>query len=116
MLHFGINLLWVIRLVSSDLQVYAPCDDSFALVDALLADKSKLLEHHPTICMEIGSDSGYVLTSLALILGFESKSPYYFAIDINLHAAKVTRETLEANGVHAELVSLGRSTDYPQQI
>ncbi|GKA48632.1 HemK methyltransferase family member 2-like protein [Tanacetum coccineum] len=58
-----------IRLVSSHPQVYEPCDDSFALVDAsLLADKTKLLEHHPSICMEIGSGSGYVITSLALLL------------------------------------------------
>ncbi|XP_071707059.1 uncharacterized protein [Rutidosis leptorrhynchoides] len=94
-----------IRLVSSHPQVYEPCDDSYALVDALLADRTKLLEHDPSFCMEIGSGSGYVITSLALILGSESKNAYYFATDINPDAANVTRETLEAHGVHAELVN-----------
>ncbi|KAI3794622.1 hypothetical protein L1987_37255 [Smallanthus sonchifolius] len=94
-----------IRLVSSHPQVYPPCDDSFALVDALLADRTKLLDHHPSICMEIGSGSGYVITSLALILGSESKNALYFATDMNPHATTVTRETLEAHGVHAELLT-----------
>ncbi|GJW82701.1 HemK methyltransferase family member 2-like protein [Tanacetum coccineum] len=93
-----------IQLVSSHPQVYEPCDDSFALVDALLADRTKLLEHHPSICMEIGSGSGYVITSLALILQ-EVKSAHYFATDINPHAIRVTHETLKAHGVHAELLN-----------
>ncbi|XP_061355910.1 uncharacterized protein LOC133300395 [Gastrolobium bilobum] len=91
-----------IRLVSSHEEVYEPCDDSFALVDALLADRSNLLEHHPTLCMEIGCGSGYVITSLALILGHEGIN--YIATDINPHAVRVTRETLEAHGVDAELI------------
>lgn len=94
-----------IRLVSSHPEVYEPCDDSFALVDALLADRTNLLEHQPTICMEIGCGSGYVITSLALILEHEGNGAYYIATDINPHAVRVTRETLEAHGVHAELIS-----------
>nr|XP_043634321.1 methyltransferase N6AMT1 [Erigeron canadensis] len=94
-----------IKLVSSHPQVYEPCDDSYALVDALLADRTKLIEHNPTICMEIGCGSGYVITSLALILGSESTNAHYFATDINPHAIKTTRETLGAHGVHAELIT-----------
>ncbi|TKY63707.1 HemK methyltransferase family member 2 [Spatholobus suberectus] len=93
-----------IRLVSSHQEVYEPCDDSFALVDALLADRNNLLEHHPTLCMEIGCGSGYVITSLALILGQEGCGVNYIATDINPHAVRVTRETLEAHGVGAELI------------
>ncbi|KAI3723151.1 hypothetical protein L2E82_34543 [Cichorium intybus] len=94
-----------IRLVKSHPHVYAPCDDSYALVDALLADRKKLIDHNPTICMEVGCGSGYVITSLALILKSESNSPHFFATDINPHATRVTRETLEAHGVHAEIVT-----------
>ncbi|KAL7611951.1 hypothetical protein Lser_V15G06681 [Lactuca serriola] len=96
-----------IRLVSSHPQVYAPCDDSYALVDALLADRKKLINHRPTICMEIGCGSGYIITSLALILKSESNShsPHFFATDVNPHATNVTRETLEAHGVHAEILT-----------
>ncbi|KAL6198710.1 hypothetical protein ACLB2K_028499 [Fragaria x ananassa] len=91
-----------IRLVSSHRVVYEPCDDSFALVDALLADQANLLQHRPKLCMELGCGSGYVITSLALILG---KEGLFIATDINPHAVRVTQETLEAHGVHAELIN-----------
>lgn len=94
-----------IRLVSSHPEVYEPCDDSFALVDALLADRTNLLEHHPQLCLEIGCGSGYVIASLALLLGGEDSGSYFIATDINPHAVSVTSETLKAHGVHAELVN-----------
>ncbi|XP_010257002.1 PREDICTED: hemK methyltransferase family member 2 [Nelumbo nucifera] len=94
-----------IRLVSSHPEVYEPCDDSFALVDALLADRTNLLEHHPSLCMEVGCGSGYVITSLAIMLGQEVAGVHYIATDINPHAVQVTSETLKAHGVHAEVIS-----------
>ena len=94
-----------IRLVSSHSEVYEPCDDSFALVDALLADRSNIVEHRPKLCLEVGCGSGYVITSLALLLGQEAHGVHYFATDTNPHAVRVTRETLEAHGVHAEVIS-----------
>ena len=94
-----------IRLMSSHPEVYEPCDDSFALVDALLADKNNLIEHQPTLCMEVGCGSGYIITSLALILGQEGSGSHYIATDINPHAVRVTSETLAAHGVHAELIN-----------
>ncbi|XP_022722385.1 hemK methyltransferase family member 2-like [Durio zibethinus] len=93
-----------IRLVSSHPEVYEPCDDSFALVDALLADRKNLLEHKPTLCMEVGCGSGYVITSLMLMLGEEGNGAQFIATDINHHAIRVTQETMEAHGVHAELI------------
>lgn len=94
-----------IKLVSQHPEVYEPCDDSFALVDALLADRSNLLLHQPSLCMEIGCGSGYVITSLAIMLGHENSGTHYFATDINPHAVETTRKTLEAHSVHAEVVS-----------
>ncbi|KAK2635071.1 hypothetical protein Ddye_029863 [Dipteronia dyeriana] len=94
-----------IRLVSSHPEVYEPCDDSFALVDALLADRSNLLEHRPTLCMEVGCGSGYVIASLALMLGEEVPGVQYIATDTNRCAVEVTHETLQAHGVHAELIN-----------
>ncbi|KAM7471681.1 hypothetical protein LguiA_009864 [Lonicera macranthoides] len=34
-----------------------------------MPDRTNLLEHRPTQCMEVGCRSGYVLTTLALLLG-----------------------------------------------
>lgn len=90
--------------VSSHPEVYEPCDDSFALVDALLADRTNLLEHKPTLCLELGCGSGYVITSLALML-VEVPGVHYIATDINHHAVRVTRETLEAHHVHADVIA-----------
>ncbi|KAI4367446.1 hypothetical protein MLD38_023185 [Melastoma candidum] len=94
-----------IRKVCSHPEVYDPCDDSFALVDALLADRSNLLEHEPKICMEIGCGSGYVITSLALMLGKESPGSFYIATDVNPDAVATTQKTLQAHEVDAEVVT-----------
>lgn len=93
-----------IQLVSSHPEVYEPCDDSFALVDALLSDRANLFELHPQLCIELGSGSGYVITSLALMLREKLQGVHYIATDMNPHAIRVTQETLEAHDVHAELV------------
>jgi release factor glutamine methyltransferase len=53
--------------------------------------------------MEIGCGSGYVITSLALIL--ESRS-HYIATDINPDAVTTTRKTLENHGIYnAEIIN-----------
>lgn len=93
-----------ISLVCSHHEVYEPCDDSFALVDALLADRNKLLGHRPMFCLEIGCGSGYVITSLALMLSEITSGIHYFATDINPHAVETTKATLHAHGVHADIV------------
>uniref|UniRef100_A0A803KTE9 Methyltransferase small domain-containing protein n=1 Tax=Chenopodium quinoa TaxID=63459 RepID=A0A803KTE9_CHEQI len=96
-----------IRLVASHPEVYEPCDDSFALVDALLADRMNLLQLEPTMCLEIGCGSGYVITSLALMLGQDTNSSVHcFATDINPDAVEVTLATLKAHGVHAEVMNM----------
>ncbi|XP_068643085.1 uncharacterized protein [Aristolochia californica] len=92
------------RLVSGHPEVYEPCDDSFALVDALLADRANLIEHQPNLCLEIGCGSGYVITSLIIMLGSECSRTHYFATDINPHAVEVTCKTLNFHGVHAEVI------------
>ncbi|MBA0600096.1 hypothetical protein Gorai_006294 [Gossypium raimondii] len=94
-----------IRLVSSHPEVYEPCDDSFALVDALLSDRNNLLELKPMLCMEVGCGSGYVITSLMLMLGEEANGAQFIATDINHHAIRVTQETMESHGVYAELIN-----------
>ncbi|XP_078175796.1 S-adenosyl-L-methionine-dependent methyltransferases superfamily protein [Carex rostrata] len=91
------------QLVSSHPEVYEPCDDSFLLVDALLADRSNLINQNPKFCLEIGCGSGYVITSLALILSEYCSSTQFFATDINLHATQTTLQTSANHGVHCEV-------------
>lgn len=92
-----------IRLVGRHSEVYEPCDDSFALVDALLADRVHLEEVQPSLCLELGCGSGYVITSLALMLG-EGTGIQYLATDISSAATEVTKKTLEAHSMHAEVI------------
>uniref|UniRef100_A0A7N0UK70 Uncharacterized protein n=1 Tax=Kalanchoe fedtschenkoi TaxID=63787 RepID=A0A7N0UK70_KALFE len=91
-----------IRLVATHPEVYEPCGDSFALVDALLSDRANILSRKPTLCLEIGCGSGHVITSLALILQRDSGSEsdnvhptaYFIANDINPRALSATSQTL----------------------
>uniref|UniRef100_A0A0C9S8D3 TSA: Wollemia nobilis Ref_Wollemi_Transcript_11509_974 transcribed RNA sequence n=1 Tax=Wollemia nobilis TaxID=56998 RepID=A0A0C9S8D3_9CONI len=92
-----------IHLVGRHSEVYEPCDDSFALVDALLADRVHLEEVQPSLCLEVGCGSGYVITSLALMLGQET-GIRYLATDISAAAIEVTQKTLAAHGVHADVL------------
>ena len=94
-----------IRLVSRHPEVYEPCDDSFALVDALLADRQYLASLRPSLCLEVGCGSGYVITSLALILASNCDTKVqYLATDINEVAVNTTRATLQAHKVDADVV------------
>eukprot|EP00250_Pteridium_aquilinum_P031275 c43344_g1_i1 orf=66-890(+) len=92
-----------LRLVARHPEVYEPCDDSFALVDALLADRAHLRELRPRVCLEVGCGSGYVITSLALMLGNDKDEAEYIAIDASEEAVKTTIATLQAHAVTADV-------------
>ncbi|KAG1663545.1 hypothetical protein FOA52_003173 [Chlamydomonas sp. UWO 241] len=79
--------------------VYEPSDDSFLLVDALQAHAPAWAHTRPCTVLEIGSGSGYVLTSAALMLRALGLAPQLLAVDINPAAAAATRATLDAHGV-----------------
>eukprot|EP00898_Chlorokybus_atmophyticus_P002670 jgi/Chlat1/3403/Chrsp23S03741 len=81
-----------IALTASPESVYPPSDDSFALADALEQDADWLKQRNPCVCLEIGSGSGYCITSLALVLG--TSSALCLATDINAAAASATQDTL----------------------
>ncbi|KAL4190142.1 hypothetical protein AMTRI_Chr08g210610 [Amborella trichopoda] len=92
----------------NNVSIYEPCDDSFALVDALLTNRADLVELRPNLCMEIGCGSGYVIALLAIMLASQGRTwVHYMATDLYEVAAQVTCKTLVAHGVHAESEEVG---------
>mmetsp|Transcript_31448 Transcript_31448/g.121703 ORF Transcript_31448/g.121703 Transcript_31448/m.121703 type:complete len:87 (+) Transcript_31448:3482-3742(+) len=62
-------------------KVYPPEEDTFLLIDALLADKDRLLALQPGgLAVEIGCGSGEVTSELIKLLG---KNLYVLSTDVN---------------------------------
>ncbi|GMH39659.1 hypothetical protein BSKO_07557 [Bryopsis sp. KO-2023] len=79
-------------------EVYPPSDDSFALVDAL-AEHLVNRTTPTSLCLEIGCGSGFVVTSLALMLKSLEVFPHIIATDINPAAGLSTATTLSNHNV-----------------
>ena len=80
--------------------VYEPSDDSFLLVDAFVQDRAVWEALNLSVCAEVGTGSGYVITSAILALQACKKTAHYFAIDVTEEAARATASTLHAHGLH----------------
>ena len=90
------------HLDSADYQrVYEPSDDTFLLADALSADAAMLRGRTPTLCVELGSGSGAVITHLGSLLPPHSTA--LLATDVNPAAAAATRATGAANAQRVEV-------------
>lgn len=79
--------------------VYEPSDDSFALVDAFVQDRAVWSTRNVVTCVEVGSGSGYVITSVLLALQASGISTQSLAIDVTEEALEATTSTLHAHGL-----------------
>jgi len=83
-------------------KVYEPSDDTFLLVDALSADAEELRRHHPTLCLEVGSGSGCVITHLGRLL----PDAALIAGDVSADANRISAATGVANGCSVNSVQM----------
>eukprot|EP00667_Euglena_gracilis_P024253 EG_transcript_27804 len=88
--------------------VYQPCADSFAFLDALEQDRAAILGRRPTICLEVGSGSGVVTAFLHWLLAGAGHRCAYLTCDINPAAVRASALTYAVNGVPADVL-LSRS-------
>ena len=79
-------------------RVYEPAEDTYLLMDALQAEAPRLRALAPAICLEIGSGSGAVTSSLFASARLAVPA-LFLCVDVNPRAAATTRATCAHNGV-----------------
>lgn len=73
--------------------IYRPNDDSYLLVDTLIADSQAILQKQPGLICEIGCGSGFVISNLSAHLrksGFSAHAT--ICTDVNIDACFYTRK------------------------
>lgn len=89
-----------VKLTNWGNEVYPPSDDSFALVDAVDA-YLRSLRPSKHLCLEVGCGSGYVITSVVLMLEYLGCQAHGVVTDISPDAAFSTKTTLINHGINA---------------
>ena len=86
--------------------VYEPSDDTYLLCDALLQDLPSILALAPTLCCEIGTGSGAVITYLQQLLKEHQWSAAYLASDLNPEACSTAAKTAKINDFKVDILHM----------
>ncbi|KAJ5072608.1 methyltransferase n6amt1 [Anaeramoeba ignava] len=80
--------------------VYEPSEDSFLLCEGIEKNINFIKEEiKPTICLEIGTGTGFVTCFVNKLFEENKVSCFYITTDINHKAAKIANETFKLNCV-----------------
>ncbi|GAM26300.1 hypothetical protein SAMD00019534_094750, partial [Acytostelium subglobosum LB1] len=86
--------------------VYEPAQDSYLFIDSLKKDVEFIRRLKPTVAVEIGSGSGFVITYLSMLIQRELNTHVHcMATDINPAATLVTTRTAQHNNIMLDVVN-----------
>lgn len=81
--------------------VYEPAEDTFFLIDVIESELPHIRKRNASVCLEIGTGSGIVITALSKSL---QSSVVCFGVDINEHAARISKLTASKNLTNVEII------------
>lgn len=92
--------------------VYEPAEDSFLLIDALERDLEYLKNKNPTLCLEVGSGSGIVVTAF----GMAFPGCLCISTDVNFKACIMSKSTADYNKVNFDTVNMDLTSAFRDNI